>query len=481
MDKILVTGSTGFVGKRLTFALAQEGLEVYALSRYKGIEFSHLENLKITTLFGDLQNDDLTFPQDISVAYYLLHSLSSVTPNLSELESRIAANFINLIEKTNCQQIIYLGGIIEDENELSPHLKSRLQVENILKKSKIPCTILRASIIIGAGSASFEIIRDLVEVLPVMIAPKWVRNSCQPISISDVLFYLKAVLLKKECFNEIFDIGGPEPLTFSEVLLKYAKFRGLKRYIINVPVLTPRLSSYWLVLISSVKFSLCRYLVESLKTNTRKLKTEIDQIIPHECLTYDRSLKMAFLKIEQNEVVSTWMDSWEVENQRFDIADYVKVPSQGCLFDKQIYKIETNVETVKDRLWSIGGKNGWFSMDWAWSLRGLIDKCFGGSGMNRGRRHPTEIEAGDSIDFWRVVVCDPNRNHLMLFAEMKLPGEAWLDFVIDEENMTLTQTATFRPKGIFGRLYWYCLIPFHWIIFKNMAKSLTKVDETSKT
>lgn len=476
MSKILVTGSTGFVGKRLVYRLLEQGHEVYALSRFKGMNLDLPSNNSLYTLYGDIKDpaNMEPFPIEIEAAYYLVHSMGSLVENLIEEEENIARNFLQALQPTQCKQIIFLSGIIEDEKALSPHLRSRLAVEKILQQSSIPCTILRSSIIIGAGSASFEIIRDLTELLPIMIAPKWVLNYCQPISISDILFYLTACLLNSSCFGNTYDIGGPEAMTFRDILLRYAKFRGLKRYIIDIPVLTPKLSSYWLVLISSVRFSICKYLVESMKYSTRKLNYAIDKVLPHHCLSYEEALKMAFLKISQNEVVSTWMDAWDLKQVSVDLKEFIKVPQEGCFKDIKTIPITLPLEQVQERIWSIGGEQGWYSMNWAWSLRGLIDKLIGGTGMNRGRRHPSRIEVGDSIDFWRVLLANTDKTHLILYAEMKLPGEAWLEFEIDPVKKILTQTATFRPKGLIGRLYWYALIPFHWIIFENMAKTLAQ-------
>lgn len=476
MAKILVTGSTGFIGKRLILQLLSQGHEVYALVRIKGIDLGIHNNLHLHVIYGDMRDISKIefFPKDISAAYYLLHSLASCNKNLLQEEERIAQNFLFVVENTLCQQIIFLSGIIENESLLSPHLRSRLAVEKILAQSKIPTTTLRASIIIGAGSASFEIIRDLVETLPVMIAPKWVKNYCQPISVRDVLFYLCSVLLKTTCFNKTFDIGGPEAISFGDILKRYANFRKLKRYIFDVPVLTPKLSSYWLVLITSVRFSICSYLVESMKHDTRKLNTEIDTLLPHKCLSYEEALELAFEKIVKNEVISTWMDSWELPTVNADIEQFIEVPKQGCLKDIKRLPITIPIEEVQRRIWSIGGERGWYSMNWAWKLRGFIDQLVGGIGLNRGRRHPSEIEVGDSIDFWRVLLADEKKRHLILYAEMKLPGEAWLEFKIDEPNRLLIQTAIFRPKGVFGRLYWYLCLPFHLIIFKNMAKTIAQ-------
>jgi len=465
MAKILVTGASGFIGKRLIVKLLEQGDEIYALSRGKRSEFN---SDKVHLILGDLNDPSHMeeFPQDIEAAYYLVHSMGHIVENLEEVEKSSCKNFLRALSKTNCKQVIYLGGIIEDEAQLSVHLRSRLSVEKVLKEGAIPYTILRASIIIGSGSASFEIIRDLVEKLPVMVAPKWVESYCQPIAVRDVLFYLTHLLLKKESYRQTYDLGGPEAMTFREVLLRYAKFRHLKRFIINVPVLTPKLSSYWLVFITSVRFSICKHLVESMKLNTRKLNLAIDEVLPHTCMSYEKGLELAFQRIAQNEIVSTWMDAWDCKGS----PEGLEVPLEGCLKDIREVSLEGSFKEVIERIWSIGGKKGWYSMNWAWKLRGLFDQFIGGRGLNRGRRHPTEIAVGDSLDFWRVLVADKKNGHLILFAQMKLPGEAWLEFKVN--GTTLIQIATFRPRGIWGRVYWYCLYPFHWIIFTNMARSI---------
>lgn len=298
MTKILITGANGFVGKRLIGYLLNQGHQIYALCRMKGAKIFAEDRPNLHYIWGDLRNPETIkgIPKDIEAAYYLVHSMSERGGNLADTEIEVVKQFLLFVKNTHIKQIIYLGGIINDEKSLSPHLKSRLLVEKALKESGIPCTVLRASIIIGEGSASFEIIRDLCEKLPIMIAPKWVNSLCQPIAIGDVLFYLSSVLFNQKCINKTFDIGGPEVLTFKEVMFRYAKFRNLKRWIINVPVLTPRLSSYWLVFITSVRYSLCSYLVESLRTNSVVQLNEIQKIIPHLCLTYTQALEAAFFK-----------------------------------------------------------------------------------------------------------------------------------------------------------------------------------------
>lgn len=476
MTKILITGASGFVGKRLILHLLNQGHEIYALCRIKGTKVFTEDRPNLNYIWGDLRNPATIerIPKDIEVAYYLVHSMSEVVGKLIDNETAVVDQFLKGVKNSNIKQIVYLGGIINDETKLSPHLQSRLSVEKALKQSGIPYTVLRASIIIGAGSASFEIIRDLCEKLPIMIAPKWVNSLCQPIAIGDVLFYLASVAMNPKCLNQTFDIGGPQVMSFKEVLLGYAGFRHLKRWVINVPVLTPRLSSYWLVFITSVRYSLCSYLVESMKTSTVVKLDAITKIIPHQCMTYQDALELAFQKISQNEVISSWMDSWEITGNDPNLETYIEVPDEGCLKDEQKIVIKDSKVATIDRIWRIGGGTGYYAMNWAWHLRGLMDKLVGGVGLNRGRLHPNDIQAGDSIDFWRVIKADKESGHLILFAGMKVPGEAWLQFKIEQENAKcyLVQTATFRPKGIFGRLYWYCLIPFHYFIFRKMAKSL---------
>lgn len=476
MTKIFITGANGFIGNRLILCLLSQGHQIYALCRIKGVKVFSEDKPNLHYIWGDLRNPETlkNIPEDIDAAYYLVHSMSEIVSNLIETETEVVEQFIKGVKNTRIKQIIYLGGIINDEKKLSPHLKSRLLVEQALKRSGIPTTVLRASVIIGEGSASFEIIRDLCEKLPLMIAPKWVNTQCQPISINDVLFYLSSVLQNQDCLNKTFDIGGPEIFTFKELMQGYAKFRNLKRWIIDVPVLTPRLSSYWLVLITSVRFSLCSYLVESMKSSSIVQLNEIQKSIPHSCLTYREALESAFQMISQNKVGSSWMDSWEIHEKNPNIEDYIQIPHEGCLNDQKKFLVkDSKIETI-ERIWRIGGSNGYYSLDWAWNLRGIMDQLIGGVGLNRGRRHPSEIQVGDSIDFWRVILANKEEGHLILFAGMKVPGEAWLEFKLEQEDEKwfLIQTATFRPKGLLGRFYWYSLAPFHFFIFRKMAKAL---------
>lgn len=478
MSKVLIAGATGFVGKKLILALLNDGHEVYAICRKKGTRIFSEEKPNLFFLWGDLRNPE-TFkevPEDIDAAYYLVHSMSEMVSNLPNLEEEVVKAFVEGIRHTQVSQLIYLGGIINDEKALSPHLTSRLLVEKILMHSKIPTTILRASLIIGSGSASFEIIRDLCERLPLMIAPRWVNTPCQPIGIQDVLFYLTQVLLNKACYNKIFDIGGPEILTFKQLMQKYSSVRGVKTWIINVPLLSPRLSSYWLFFVTSVPFSICYYLVESMKSSTIVQLKDIQLILPHTCLSYQQSIMSALEKSSSSQIVPISIASGE-ENP--EVEEYLQIAKDKCLKDERQILISASRETVIDRIWKIGGKTGYYVFDWAWSLRGAIDKLVGGKGLNRGRRNPAEIQVGDEIDFWRVIIADKKNGYLVLFSSMKIPGKAWLVFrLIENDGSTsLVQTALFQPSGIFGYMYWYVLYPIHYFLFNRMARAIAEAEK----
>ncbi|MEO5912157.1 MAG: SDR family oxidoreductase [Pelobium sp.] len=474
--KILLTGANGYIGTRLLPVLQEAGHEVFCMVRDKRrMKEEMKETDKTHIITGDLLDESsLTdFPKDIDAAYYLVHSLGNADTDFRELEELSANNFIKALEKTACKQVIYLTGIVNDE-ELSEHLTSRLGVEKILKNSEIKHTCLRAAIIIGSGSASFEIIRDLTEKLPIMVAPKWLKTKCQPIAIRDVLAYLEGVLGNDEAFDKTFDIGGPDILTYKEMLMGYAKARKLKRYILTIPVLTPKLSSYWLNMVTSVNHNIASSLVESMKNEVICHNKNIDEVVPRKCLTYDKALKLAFVKIEQNSIVSSWKDALNRGYLNTTFMDQVKVPQNGTLTYKVKREFSQDSKAVLENIWSIGGKRGWYYLDWLWGIRGFIDQLVGGVGRRRGRRVGNNISAGEALDFWRVILADKSNQRLLLYAEMKLPGEAWLEFKIVERNgkKFLNQIATFRPSGLWGRAYWWLMWPFHLFIFNGMAKNL---------
>jgi uncharacterized protein YbjT (DUF2867 family) len=473
--KILLTGATGYIGKRLLPSLLKEGHEVVCLVRDpRRFKNKFAEEFDVKIIKADLLDETSleNIPVDIDLAYYFVHSMGASSSNFSDLEKRSAENFVKSINRTSARQIIYLSGIMNDDTGLSRHLDSRLNVERILQEAEAHTTILRAAIIIGSGSGSFEIIRDLAEKLPVMITPKWLKTKCQPIAVGNVIDYLIGVIDKSEAFDKIFDIGGPDILTYKEMLLQYAEVRGLRRYIISVPVLTPRLSSYWLYFVTSTNFSLAKSLVDSMKNEVVCRIGGIEKIVDTRLIGYKDAIERAFKMIGANNVASSWIDSAITGNIKQDFLDKVEVPQYGCLIDRRKVKFNNEPERIKTNIWEIGGENGWYFWNWAWVLRGIMDKMVGGVGLRRGRRSPTELEAGDALDFWRVIGADKEKGRLVLYAEMKLPGEAWLEYDVEEENKILSQKATFRPNGVLGRLYWYALLPAHKIIFNGMARKI---------
>jgi uncharacterized protein YbjT (DUF2867 family) len=479
--KILLTGSTGYIGRRLLPVLVEAGHHVVCLvrdqRRFDWDDFN-LEFLKsVTVIEVDLNSDKLinSIPTDIDAAYYLVHSMSSSNSDFTSMESESAQNFVKIVNDTQAQQIIYLSGIVNDA-DLSDHLLSRKNVEDILSKATAPLTVLRAAIIIGSGSASFEIIRDLVEKLPVMIAPKWLKTRCQPIGIRNVIEYLQGILLKPETFHQNFDIGGTEILTYNQMLYGFAKMRGLRRWIITVPVLTPKLSSLWLVFVTSTTYSLARSLVDSMKNEVICQNDQIQRLVPTKLLSYEEALQLAFDKISQKNVVSSWKDAISLGTMNKNFLNNTFVPEHGVFTDKRQIEFERNKADVIENIWQIGGNRGWYFGNWMWRIRGVMDKMVGGVGLRRGRRSDTDLKAGDALDFWRVLVADKPNGRLLLYAEMKLPGEAWLEFKIKEmgDKKLLFQTATYRPLGLWGRLYWYSVLPFHGLIFPKMAKGVVE-------
>lgn len=473
---ILITGANGYIGQRLIPVLLQDEHKLICLVRNRNRFDEEQASPNIEALEADFLKPDLlpAPPVNIDVAYYLMHSMSG-NADFEDLEAKTATNFINFIEKTNCKQIIYLTGI-SNEEDLSRHLASRLKVEKILASGKVPLTALRAGIIVGSGSASFEIIRDIVEKLPVMIAPRWLNTLCQPIAIRNVIQFLAGVALKESYYNKNFDIGGPDVLSYKQMLLQFAKVRGLKRKIFIVPVMTPKLSSYWLYFITSTSYQLAVNLVHSMKVNVICRPNNLAAELGIFLFTYDNAVEMAFAKIEQQMVLSSWKDALSSSNAGLDLLSYAEVPTHGCFKDLKWREITGSPEKVMQNIWSIGGARGWYYGNHLWKIRGLLDKFAGGVGLRRGRTNALTIQTGDALDFWRVLLADKKHNRLLLFAEMKLPGEAWLEFRIMKKHnkIQLRQTATFRPRGVWGRLYWFSMLPFHHFIFNGMIKNITK-------
>jgi uncharacterized protein YbjT (DUF2867 family) len=471
--RILLTGATGYIAQRLLPVLLEQEHEVVCCLRDKSrFNTDSYPSSKLSVIEVDFLKPETlaNIPRDIDVAYYLIHSMSTTTGDFTAMEAKAAENFMQGIGRTNAKQIIYLSGIV-NEKQLSRHLRSRQNVENILSNGQIPLTTLRAGIIVGSGSASFEIIRDLVEKLPIMIAPRWLNTRCQPIAIRNVIEFLSGVLSRKETYGHSYDIGGPDILSYKQMLLQFAQVRGLKRRIYVVPVMTPKLSSYWLYFVTSTSYVLAKNLVDSMKVEVVCRPNNLAEVLGIEMIPYKKAIAMAFDKIEQNEVVSSWKDALSSNVLHKGLAQYVEVPVNGCFKDVRRISL-TNPDSAINKIWAIGGNTGWYYGNWLWAVRGLLDKMVGGVGLRRGRRSPTLIRAGDSLDFWRVLLASKEQKRLLLYAEMKLPGEAWLEFRINDN--TLEQIATFRPLGLWGRLYWYAVWPFHGFIFKGMINQIAK-------
>jgi uncharacterized protein YbjT (DUF2867 family) len=472
--KILLTGVTGYIAQRLLPVLLENGHEVvccvrdisrFNLKKYAAPNFSVIE--------ADFLNKESLklIPNDIDLAYYLIHSMSTQSGDFGTMEEICATNFRNRIEETNAKQVIYLSGI-SNANELSKHLSSRKNVESILSSTKYAITTLKAGIIVGSGSASFEIIRDLVEKLPFMITPRWLNTKCQPIAIRNVIEFLEGVIGKVETYNQSYDIGGPDILSYKEMLLRFANVRGLKRRIVIVPVMTPKISSYWLYFVTSTSYPLAKNLVNSMKVEVICKPNNLSTLLNIKLIDYNNAIQLAFDKIEQNQVLSSWKDAQTSNIFSKGFSKFIEVPTNGCFKDIRTRKIDNSTISL-EKIWRIGGKTGWYYGTWLWETRGILDQLFGGVGMRRGRKSDTELNTGDTLDFWRVMIANKEEKRLLLYAEMKLPGEAWLELKIDKNNI-LTQTATFRPKGLLGRFYWYSVLPFHGFIFKGMINKLAE-------
>ena len=470
--KILLTGSTGYIGRRLKQKLLEDkNIKLRLLVRNKK-SVCKLEK-KVEIIEGDTFNKDALkiALQDVDTAYYLIHSLSN--ENYKDLDKISAQNFLDVAVECGVKRIIYLGGLGVKNDDTSEHLLSRIETGEILSSNKNVQTIwFRAGVIIGSGSASFEIIRNLTEKLPVMTTPKWVNTIAQPIAIDDVLSYLQEAINLETKENLIVDIGS-KALSYKEMMIGTANALGLKRVIIPLPFMSINISSYWLNLFTPVPFSVAKALIEGLKSEVTIQNDHAKKYFPQiQPISYEDSVRNAIKEIEENQVISRWNDTangvWE-KNSSNEI-------SQALYMDRKEADIShIQAQKVYQAFTSIGGENGWFAFDFLWELRGFIDKMIGGVGLKRGRRSQCDLRISDCLDFWKVVDLKENER-LLLYAQMKLPGEAWLEFKIKDNK--LIQSAYFYPKGVFGRLYWYSLVPLHYFIFKNMINSIIKKAST---
>jgi uncharacterized protein YbjT (DUF2867 family) len=482
---ILVAGATGYVGGRLIPALLDAGYRVRAMGR--SIEklacrpWGHHPNVDLTR--GDVLDLE-SLKRALSgcgAAYYLVHSMIAQKHKFVEADRRAAQNMVSAAESTGIERIIYLGGLSEKKGgPLSRHLRSRIEVAEILQSGKVPVTDLRAPMILGSGSASFEILRYLVERLPVMITPRWVRSLNQPIAIRNVVNYLVGCLEHHETIGQTYDIGGPDVLAYRDLLDIYAQEAKLsKRWIIPVPVLTPTLSAYWIHFISPVPHSIAFPLTEGLSSNALCSDKRILSVIPQKLLSPREAIRTALDKIIQEQVDTCWADAGDIitpEWAHCGDADWAGGTIMQCGYR---VRIKASPDEVWPPISRIGGQTGYYYADVLWWLRGLADRLVGGVGLRRGRRHPTELRVGDALDFWRVMDV-ALKERLILLAEMKVPGEALLQFKISpigNQYTDLEMLSRFLPKGLWGMAYWYSLYPFHEMIFFGMLKAIAKAIE----
>lgn len=478
--RILVTGATGYIGGRLVPRLLEAGYSVKAMSRSlqkleSRVWYNH-PNLEVVA--GNvLSLDDLeNAVQDCDIVYYLVHSMVAGQKKFDEAEQISAKNMVTATERCGVKRIVYLGGLGVDSPDLSKHLRSRNQVSAILKTGSVPVTVFNAAMIIGSGSASFEILRYLVDRLPIMITPKWVTTPVQPISIANVLEYLIQCINIEKTIGTTFDIGGSEVLNYIDLMKIYAHEAKLpKRKIMSVPVLTPRLSSYWIHIVTPVPAYIARPLAEGLKNPVICKENSITKLIPQKLLSCNQAISRALERVLEHHIETHWTDAgvFPVEWVQPEDPKW----SGGTLFeDSRELTINSPIEQVWKVVSRVGGNTGWYYGNWLWRIRGTLDKLIGGVGLRRGRRDPNKLMLGDAVDFWRVSVVK-KESHLALVAEMKLPGKAILEFHLkstENRKTILQQHARFFPKGALGILYWYLSMPFHLFLFPGMIKRIAE-------
>lgn len=473
---VFVTGATGYLGGRLVPRLLDAGRRVrcYARSTQKLAARPWAGDPRVEIIEGDVGDADrlLWSMRGCGAAYYLVHSMMAVGPEYRRRDNELASTFAQAAERAELKRIIYLGGLGETGDNLSEHLTSRREVEAALASGSVPVTVFRAAMIIGSGSASFEILRYLVERLPIMVTPRWVRTESQPIAVRNVIHYLTACLETPETVGRTLDIGGPDIVTYRELMQTMASVLGLpKRMIIPVPVLTPRLSSLWIHLVTPISHRIARPLAEGLRNRVVCRNDEAARLMPQHLLDVREAIEHALGRLQANEVETAWCDAGPVPGDPGFAG--------GTVFaDPRSIEIEAPQQHVYQAVCRIGGGHGYYAADWLWHLRGWMDRLVGGPGLRRGRRDPERVAYGEALDFWRVTGIIPGRR-LELRAEMKLPGEAMLEFDVEPvdaspDRCILRQTARFKPKGLAGLLYWYAVMPLHAIVFGGMLKGIRR-------
>ncbi|HET7252042.1 MAG TPA: SDR family oxidoreductase [Gemmatimonadales bacterium] len=476
--RVLVTGATGYVGGRLVPRLLAAGHQVVCLARvpdklagrrWEGVEVRQGDVLDPATLERALRG--------VAVAYYLIHSMAGGTGGFEQRDRRAAKNFGAAARAAGVQRIIYLGALGAGGRPLSPHLASRQEVGDVLRASGVPVTEFRAAVVVGAGSISFEMIRYLTERLPIMITPRWVTTRCQPIAIENVLDYLVLGLTERRAAGRTFEIGGPDVLTYGDMMRGYAAVRGLKRRLIRVPVLTPRLSSYWVDLVTPIPAAYSRPLIEGLRSEVVVHDTAAADVFTVRLIPYADAVRRALERTLAGDIETYWAGAQTGQPPGVTL----KV-TEGMILEERRVESTAAPAAVYATFAGIGGYRGWYYADWLWQLRGLLDRLVGGVGMRRGRRHPDDLRPGDALDFWRVEAAEPGRL-VRLRAEMKVPGSAWLQFEAQPRpggGSVLVQTAFFEPHGLGGILYWYGTYPLHQAIFSGLARRIARRAERTR-
>jgi uncharacterized protein YbjT (DUF2867 family) len=473
---ILVTGATGYIGGRLIPRLLDAGYRVRALvrdpQRLQGRKW--LAQIEVFT--GDLLAPE-TLPaafKDVSVGYYLVHGMQGGKV-YAERDMTAARNFANAADAANIERIIYLGELVDPTGTLSPYLRSRHETGYILRQGRVPVTEFRAGMVIGSGSVLFEMVRYLAEREPILVCPRWFYSRAQPIAVRDVLEYLVRAPETPASVGKLIEIGGANILSYAEMSLGYAKERGLKRFLIPTPFYLPRLSSAWVHMVTPVPYHAVLPLIEGLRNETIVRDESAKKLFPNiHPLDFNTALRYALIKIEAHDVETSWSDALVVSEGV--VKPYTFTQEAGLMIERRQMLLDLPPEPIFRSFIGIGGERGWFYMDWAWAIRGWLDKAVGGVGLRRGRRDPDDIRVGEALDFWRVETITPNR-HIRLRAEMKTPGKAWLEFFsTPQENgrTLLSLSAYFEPKGLSGFLYWYSLYVFHKFIFDGMLRNIAE-------